>query len=86
MEMFCVPRVRWLQIQTVFTQSSSKWKHLKRHSSSFIFSLLRDALPRAFDAVPFQSKTRHEFNIAAVYLRSGLSRFQMQKISCGHVA
>lgn len=69
------PGVLWLQIQTVFTRSSYKRKHLKRHSSSFIFSLLRDALPRAFDAVPFQSKTRHEFSIAAV------SRLRPERLS-----
>ena len=37
-----------------------------RHLSTFTVSLQQDALP--FDAAPFQSKTRHEFNIAAVYL------------------
>lgn len=56
------------QLQTVFTLNYYKRKRLKRHSSTLIFFLLWDALPRAFDAVPFQSKTRHEFNIAAVYL------------------
>ena len=55
-------------MQTVFALNYYKPKRLERHSSTLIFFLLWDALPRAFDAVPFQSKTRHEFNIAAVYL------------------
>lgn len=76
--------VLWLQMQTVFILNY--YKRLERHASTLIFFLLWDALPHAFDAVPFQRKTRHEFNIATVYLGYGSCSFQMQKISCGHVA
>lgn len=78
MEMFFWLGVLRLQMQTVFTLNYYKPKRLERHSSTLIFFLLWDALPRAFDAVPFQSKTRHEFNIVAVYLSWGSCRFQMQ--------
>lgn len=58
-----------LQMQTVvYTLNYSKAKRLQRHSSTLIFVLPRHASPHAFDAAPFQSKKRHEFNIATVYL------------------
>lgn len=66
-----------LQMQAVFTQKYYKPKRLQRHSSTLILFLLWHALPHAFDAVPFQSKTSHEFNIAAVYLGCGSRVFQM---------
>lgn len=54
-------RVLGLQMQTVFyTLNYYKAKRLQRHSSTLIFFLLWHASPHAFDAVPFQSKTRHD--------------------------